>query len=92
MNVVINASEAIGDKGGIINVSTAQVSDSVNLASISATGLSPGDYVRLEVSDNGCGMTENAESEDLRSVLQHEIRGPRPGSGRRTRDRPRTWW
>jgi two-component system cell cycle sensor histidine kinase/response regulator CckA len=62
MNVVINASEAIGDKGGIINVSTAQVSDSVNLASISATGLSPGDYVRLEVSDDGCGMTETLQA------------------------------
>ena len=61
MNVVINASEAIGDKGGIINVSTAQVSDSVNLAS-SATSLPPGDCVRLEVSDNGCGMTETVQA------------------------------
>jgi PAS domain S-box-containing protein len=61
MNLVINASEAIGDKGGIINVSTAQVSDSVNLAS-SATSLPPGDCVRLEVSDNGCGMTETVQA------------------------------
>jgi len=61
MNLVINASEAIGDKGGIINVSTAQVSDRVNLAS-SATGLPPGDCVRLEVSDNGCGMTETVQA------------------------------
>jgi two-component system cell cycle sensor histidine kinase/response regulator CckA len=61
MNLVINASEAIGDKGGIINVSTAQVSD-VNLASNSATGLSSGDCVRLEVSDDGCGMTETVQA------------------------------
>jgi CheY-like chemotaxis protein len=62
MNLVINASEAIGDKGGIINVSTTQASDCVNLASNSATGLSPGDCVRLEVSDDGCGMTETVQA------------------------------
>ena len=61
MNLVINASEAIGEKEGIIKVSTAHVSDSVNLAS-SATGMPKGDYVRLEVSDNGCGMTETLKA------------------------------
>src|SRR6202158_99775 len=62
MNLVINASEAIGEKDGIISLSTAQVSGSVNLASNSASGISPGEYVRLEVSDNGCGMTETVKA------------------------------
>ena len=48
MNLVINASEAIGDKEGVIQVTTSRVP--------------AGDYVRLEVSDNGCGMTEEAKA------------------------------
>jgi PAS domain S-box-containing protein len=48
MNLVINASEAIGEKEGTIQVTTSRV-----------TG---GDYVRLEVSDSGCGLTEEARA------------------------------
>jgi two-component system cell cycle sensor histidine kinase/response regulator CckA len=58
MNLVINASEAIGEKQGVISVATAQVSGSENLAFNGATTLPHGDYVRLQVSDTGCGMTE----------------------------------
>ena len=43
MNLIINASEAIGDRHGVIRVTTA---------------LAPGgDALRLQVSDTGCGMT-----------------------------------
>jgi len=62
MNLVINASEAIGEKEGIINATTVLVSGSVNLASTGTTGMPPGEYVRLEVSDNGCGMTETVKA------------------------------
>jgi PAS domain S-box-containing protein len=58
MNLVINASEAIGEKEGVIHVTTARLNNSGNLASNSAMVLPPGDYVQLEVSDTGCGMTE----------------------------------
>jgi two-component system, cell cycle sensor histidine kinase and response regulator CckA len=59
MNLIINASEAIGEKEGVITVTTAQASDGVNLASNGVTALQQADeYVRLEVSDTGCGMTE----------------------------------
>ena len=58
MNLVINASEAIGEKQGVISVTTAQVSGSEKLAFNGAATLPPGDYVRLQVSDTGCGMTE----------------------------------
>jgi len=47
MNLVINASEALGEEEGII---------SVNLARIPSG--SEGDHIRLEVSDTGCGMTD----------------------------------
>jgi nitrogen-specific signal transduction histidine kinase/CheY-like chemotaxis protein len=59
MNLVINASEALGEDEGTIRVRTdVMQADSVYLA---ATHLAPelpeGSYVFLEVSDNGCGMT-----------------------------------
>ena len=58
MNLVVNASDAIGEKQGMISVTTAQVSGSENLAFNGATTVPHGDYVRLQVSDTGCGMTE----------------------------------
>jgi PAS domain S-box-containing protein len=61
MNLVINASEAIGEKEGVINVTTSHVRGGKNLAPNSATDLPEGDYARLEVSDTGCGLTEEAK-------------------------------
>ena len=62
MNLLINASEAIGEKEGVINVITGRVSGGKNLAPNRVTDLPEGDYVRLEVSDTGCGMTEEAKA------------------------------
>jgi two-component system, cell cycle sensor histidine kinase and response regulator CckA len=61
MNLVINASEAIGDKQGVIHVTTTHVNGGKNITPNSATELPEGDYVRLEVSDTGCAMTEEAK-------------------------------
>jgi CheY-like chemotaxis protein len=58
MNLVINASEAIGEKEGVISVTTAQVGGTIDLASNGVTVLGDHEYVQLEVSDTGCGMTE----------------------------------
>lgn len=60
MNLVINASDAIGDKSGIICVSTGSEvfssdrSDDFYFAGESLSGL----YVWLEISDTGCGMDQ----------------------------------
>jgi len=62
MNLVLNASEAIGDAQGVITVTTAQVSGGRDLAPNNATDLTPDDYVRLEVSDTGSGMTEETKA------------------------------
>jgi len=62
MNLIINASEAIGEKGGVINVSTSHVTGGLDLAPNSATNLPEGDYLRLEVSGTGCGITEEART------------------------------
>ena len=56
MNLVINASEAIGEREELINVATAHVRVGQDLALNIETDLPAGDYVRLEVSDTGCGM------------------------------------
>jgi PAS domain S-box-containing protein len=58
MNLVINASEAIGETGGVIHVSTgARIVDEAFLQknNVEPTAV-PGDYVYLEVSDDGAGM------------------------------------
>jgi two-component system, cell cycle sensor histidine kinase and response regulator CckA len=56
MNLVINASEAMGERGGTIRVATSRlVLDSVPDTSVQ---LPPGDYLKLEVSDTGGGMTK----------------------------------
>jgi two-component system cell cycle sensor histidine kinase/response regulator CckA len=52
MNLVINASEAIGERVGVIHVATSRVKGRQG----------SGQYVRLEVSDTGSGMTEEAKA------------------------------
>ncbi len=58
LNLVINASEAIHDPGGIVSVTTGMRSvDRAYLAGSSfASDVPEGNYVYLEVQDTGCGM------------------------------------
>ena len=58
MNLIINASEAIGDRSGVIRVSTgaAKCTDADLSGAILGDQAAPGAYVYLEVSDSGCGM------------------------------------
>jgi PAS domain S-box-containing protein len=60
MNLIINASEAIGERGGVITVSIgARESDLEYLRKTCLKNdLPAGLYVYLEVSDTGCGMDE----------------------------------
>jgi PAS domain S-box-containing protein len=60
MNLVINASEALGDQSGVIAISTGTMDCSEEHFAngyIIASG-KPGIYVYIEVSDTGCGMDE----------------------------------
>jgi CheY-like chemotaxis protein len=54
MNLIINASDAIGDQDGMIRVTTRRVTLKGQSAAIA---LADGDYVQLEVTDTGCGMS-----------------------------------
>jgi len=64
MNLVINASEALGEAGGSVRVSTGVVrADAAYLATAHLpTELAEGNYVYLAVTDTGCGMTPEVRS------------------------------
>jgi len=60
MNLVINASEAIGDRHGVIRIVTCLCNvDHLVLGKFaSAHDLTEGSYILFEVTDTGCGMDE----------------------------------
>jgi PAS domain S-box-containing protein len=64
MNLVSNASEAIGKRNGRIRVTTVRARVGLE-AEESGANLPPGDYVKLEVSDTGSGMTPEVQARIL---------------------------
>ena len=56
MNLIINASEAIGEQGGAIHLRTSLVGEGQDGIPNPGAG-TPNECVRLEITDNGCGMT-----------------------------------
>ena len=58
MNLVINGAEAIGEKVGVVEVTTAAetLDEEALRARLPQHELTPGAYVVLEVKDTGCGM------------------------------------
>jgi two-component system, cell cycle sensor histidine kinase and response regulator CckA len=58
MNLIINSSEAIGDREGVIQVTISGVTGGPGSVLNNAGNVPAVDYVRLEVSDSGCGLTE----------------------------------
>jgi two-component system CheB/CheR fusion protein len=62
MNLITNASEAIGDREGVIRVTTGRVTVSGDSLLAASQRMATGDYVRLEVSDTGRGMTPELQA------------------------------
>jgi nitrogen-specific signal transduction histidine kinase/CheY-like chemotaxis protein len=63
MNLIMNASEAIGEgQGGVITIATSKARLDGDSLGNNELGLRCGDYVLLEVSDTGCGMTEETQA------------------------------
>jgi PAS domain S-box-containing protein len=75
MNLVANASEAIGDREGVIRVATRTATVTGN--SHWAARLAEGRYLQLEVSDTGCGMPP----EMLAKVFEPFFSTKSPGRG-----------
>ena len=61
LNLVTNASEALATDAGVISVSLATVRSDGELSDAEA-GPSASGYVRLMVTDNGCGMTPEIQA------------------------------
>ncbi|MDD5284291.1 MAG: response regulator [Desulfuromonadaceae bacterium] len=63
MNLIINASEAIGEAQGEIRVSLAKTAIVAGQSEKDYNGqpILPGSYLCLEVTDNGCGMDEETK-------------------------------
>lgn len=63
MNLIINSVDAIGNKNGIISISTGfENFNEDQLLDINLAGdIKPGRYVFMEISDNGSGMDEDTQ-------------------------------
>jgi PAS domain S-box-containing protein len=61
MNLAINASEAIGDRDGTIRIVTEHVIVGSGSDVWKMKNLREGDYLQLEISDTGCGMTQETQ-------------------------------
>jgi PAS domain S-box-containing protein len=64
MNLITNASDAIGTKSGVVTLTTGLIeADARYLAEVGAPDdLPAGPYVYLEVSDTGCGMSDEVKA------------------------------
>jgi len=60
MNLIINASEAIGETDGVITISTSVVAPGRLAKDPDLT--SAREYLRLTISDTGCGMTDEVKT------------------------------
>jgi signal transduction histidine kinase len=60
LNLVINASDAIGDRDGIIRVTTSRLT--VDKGAAITKGVAEGDYLHLAVSDTGRGMSRETQT------------------------------
>ncbi len=61
MNLIINAAEAIGPEGGVIHLVTSRWNSRNGSSGKRRLNLPEGDYVCLEVSDTGRGMSEEMQ-------------------------------
>jgi len=62
MNLITNASEAIGDRDGAIHVTTRRVTVGRDSPAVTSERLPEGDYLQMAVSDTGRGMTAETQA------------------------------
>jgi PAS domain S-box-containing protein len=62
MNLITNASEALGEHEGVISVSVAHVRSDPGSTTDTAAETPRGDCLRLEVRDTGCGISVEAQT------------------------------
>lgn len=77
LNLLTNASEAIGEESGIISVSTGimEASNEYLKSSYCEPNIQAGRFVFLEVSDTGCGMTAEVQKKIFDSFFTTKFTG-----------------
>jgi len=78
LNLVLNARDAVAPGG---SVSLELSNCALDGAAASVAGLPPGDYVMLEVADNGCGMDENTRTHLFEAFFTTKQPGQGTGLG-----------
>jgi signal transduction histidine kinase len=81
MNLIINASEAIGKRSGYVAVTTAlkQCDESFLHSCFLGEHLPPGRYVILQVEDTGCGMDDETRRAIFDPFFSTNVHRPRAG-------------
>lgn len=77
MNLISNAAYAMREKGGVLEVSLAGIDINPDGAAPSHPDLKPGPYVKLTVSDTGCGI----EHAIMERIFDPFFTTKRPGEG-----------
>jgi two-component system cell cycle sensor histidine kinase/response regulator CckA len=77
MNLIINASDAMGDKRGQIQVETGVMDADQEFLShaLMGQGLKPGKYVYLQVADTGSGMSEATQAKIFDPFFTTKVTG-----------------
>ncbi len=80
MNLAVNARDAMLPDGGELKIRTTNVTERESLQ-LGASGVEPGEYVLLEVSDNGCGMPPEVMSKIFEPFFSTKEIGEGTGFG-----------
>ncbi len=77
MNLIVNASESIGNKVGVISVRTniMKVDDTYLIETFFGDNVTEGEYVFLEVSDNGIGMDKATQEKIFDPFFTTKFKG-----------------
>lgn len=79
LNICINARDAMQDKGGQLRIVT--LNKTLGVAAGNELGLSPGDYVLLQIEDDGCGMSEETAKRAFDPFFTTKPQGKGTGLG-----------